>query len=170
MSTPPETPPSPAAPAVDPARPPILVKAQYIKDFSFEVPNAPGVFALLATHQPEIGINLDVEVRPLPDATYEVVLHVKSECRFAETVGFILELTYGGVFLLNVPDDHREPVLLVECPRLIFPFVRQIVADATRDGGFPPVMLTPVDFIALFREKARLMAAESGVPSGVTPS
>ena len=84
---------------------------------------------------------------------FEVVLVIKAECRTGDSVAFILELSYGGVFTLNVPQESLEAVLLVECPRLLFPFARNIVADATRDGGFPPVMIGPVDFMSMYQNR-----------------
>lgn len=141
--------------------PPIVAKAQYIKDLSFEAPAAPGVFALLANRQPDISINLDVQVSPVPDGSFDVALHVKINCKVGDMTGFVLELAYAGLFALNVPEEHRQPVLLIECPRLLFPFVRQIIADVSRDGGFPPLMLAPVDFAGLYHQKLMEQQAAS---------
>ena len=144
------------------AVPPLVVNVQYIKDLSFEVPNAPEVYATLR-NQPAVQINLDVQARALQDGqnVYEVVLAVKAEAREANANGgaegrvvFIAELQFGGVFTLNnVPADAVEPLLLIECPRLLFPFARNILSDVTRDGGFPPVMLQPIDFVGLWQAR-----------------
>jgi len=145
-------------------KPPLAVSAQYIKDLSFEAPNTPAVLGRMQRESPEIGINIDVRAAGLQDGVYEVVLHIKSECKIADAVAFIVELSYGGVFTINVPAEQIQPVLLIECPTLLFPFARNIVADATRDGGFPPLMLGPVDFISMYRnqlQKQQEAAAES---------
>ncbi|AHJ64242.1 Protein translocase subunit secB [Granulibacter bethesdensis] len=143
------------------AGPPLVVNVQYVKDLSFEVPGAPQVFAALRT-QPQVDLNLDVQVRRLEEQAhiYEVVLAIRAEAvervegeEKANTV-FIAELSYGGVFTLNgIPDESIEPVLLVECPRLLFPFARTILATVTREGGFPPVQLQPIDFVALWQAR-----------------
>ena len=146
-------------------QPPLTVNIQYIKDLSFEVPNAPAVYATLRT-QPNVAINLDVQATRIQEGqdVFEVVLQVRAEATEppapdaangagtdARTV-FIAEMSYAGVFTLaNLPPDAVEPVLLVECPRLLFPYARNILADVTRDGGFPPVLLQPIDFVALWQ-------------------
>lgn len=145
-----------AADTAEPAAPPPLVVAgQYIKDLSFEVPGAPAVFGLLQKQQPDIGVNVDVNAHGVQERLYEVVLHVRAECKIGETVAFIAELAYGGLFTVNVPKEHLEPVLLIECPRLLFPFARNIMADMTRDGGFPPLMLGMVDFVGMYQRQAQ---------------
>ena len=133
--------------------PPLMINTQYIKDMSFEAPTMPGVFSLLQKQQPDIGINIDVNVQPLQESVYEVVLNIKAECKVGETVAFIMELSYGGLFSLNVEPEHLQPVLLIECPRMLFPFARHIVSNATRDGGFPPLMVGPVDFVAMYQQQ-----------------
>lgn len=131
--------------------PPIVINAQYIKDLSFEAPLAPGIFSALQTHQPDISVNISVGANPLQDKMFEVVLEINAECKIEQKVGFIIELDYAGTFTLNIPDEHLQPVLMIECPRLLFPFARNILADVSRDGGFPPVMLGPVDFTSMFQ-------------------
>ena len=154
------TPASPAAPAV----PPLVVNIQYVKDLSFEVPGAPQIFTTLRA-QPSVAINLDVQARRVQDGqpVFEVSLVIRAEASDpgAPTNGgvqptpvFVAELTYAGVFTLNgLPDNAVEPVLLVECPRILFPFARNILSDVTRDGGFPPVLLQPIDFVALWQSR-----------------
>jgi preprotein translocase subunit SecB len=148
-------------------QPPLVVNVQYIKDLSFEVPNAPDIYATLRS-QPQVSINLDVQARALQEGqnVYEVVLAVKAEAREPVQNGgegrpvFIAELQYAGVFTLNgVPADSVEPLLLIECPRLLFPFARAIISDVTREGGFPPVLLQPIDFVGLWQSRRQAAAA-----------
>lgn len=151
-----------------PPNPPLVVNLQFIKDLSFEVPNAPQLFAQMRD-APRVDIALDVQARPLaePGATpgnvFEVTLQIRADAQGqGATEGqtcFIAELAYCGVFTLNVPQEAIEPVLLVECPRLLFPFARNILADVTRDGGFPPVMLAPIDFVALWEQRRNAATA-----------
>ncbi len=132
---------------------PIAINAQYIKDLSFEAPATPGIFTQLQSSSPDVSINVNVNAQPLQENVFEVQLHIRGECSIGDTTAFMTELVYGGVFTLNVPQEHLQAVLLIECPRLLFPFARNIVADATRDGGFPPLMLAPVDFVAMFQQQ-----------------
>ncbi len=144
------------------AAPPLVVNGQFIKDLSFEAPNAPAIFGVLQKTQPDVSINVDVNARPLQDNMFEVDLHVRSECKAEDSTAFIIELVYAGIFTLNVPDEHRELVLLVECPRILFPFSRAIVADVTRDGGFPPLMLSMIDFMSMYQRNKQDTAAPVG--------
>ena len=142
----------------------LTVLGHYIKDFSFENPNAPRALTPNA-QQPSIKINIGVEASPLSESDVEVTLRLEGK---AEVQGFVLfgfELLYAGVFrILNVPQESLQPMVMIECPRLLFPFAREIVATATRNGGFPPLMLEPVDFAALYRDR---MAA--GQPAASPP-
>ena len=133
----------------------LVVNAQYIKDLSFEAPTAPGIFSMLQKQPPELKINVNVNAQPMQDKVFEVELHIKAECKSGETVAFILELVYGGLFTINVPEENLRPMLLIECPRLMFPFARNILADCSRDGGFPPLMLGPVDFVRMYQEQVK---------------
>jgi preprotein translocase subunit SecB len=155
------------------AGPPLVVNIQFVKDLSFEVPGAPEIFSSLRT-QPNVQINLDVQARRITEGqnVFEVVLVTRAEATEAPAAEgqppgkpvFIAELSYAGIFTLNnIPENSIEPVLLIECPRLLFPYARNILADVTRDGGFPPVLLQPIDFVALWQ--ARKQAA---VPTTVT--
>ena len=135
------------------SEPPISINAQYIKDLSFEAPSAPNIFKKMQNEVPEMGINVNVWANLLKDNTFETVLGIKAECTIKDDVAFVLELEYAGVFTINVPDEHTQFVLLVECPRLLFPFARNIIADISRDGGFQPVMLSPLDFGAMFQAR-----------------
>ncbi len=148
-------------------QPPLIVNAQYIKDLSFEAPNTPNVFTQMQQGQPDITVNVDVQARALEAPIYEVVLNVRADCKAADTQAFLVELSYGGVFTLNVPQENVHPVLLIECPRLLFPFARQIVSNATVSGGFLPLMLGPIDFVALYQrqmEEAQVAPAATPTP------
>jgi preprotein translocase subunit SecB len=134
------------------APPQLNVLAQYIKDFSFENPNAPR--ALQAQQQsPAINIQINVAAQPIgPDVEVELKLEGRAEVQ--GNVLFNFELTYGGVFRIqNVPQESVNAIVMIECPRLLFPFAREIIATATRNGGFPPLMIDPIDFVALYRQK-----------------
>ncbi|MCB2102757.1 MAG: protein-export chaperone SecB [Rhodobacterales bacterium] len=152
------------------AGPPVAILAQYIKDMSFEAPSAPGIFAQMQQEQPDISVGLDVNANRQQDGTFEVVLQANVSCKAGVATAFLMELTYGGLFRVNVPDEHLQAILLIECPRLLFPFVRAIIADSTRDGGFPPLMLAPVDFVAMFQNKMQEMAAAQAQAQGAAPS
>ena len=142
---------------------PITIHTQYIKDLSFENPNAPESVAL--QQQPKINIDVDVEARTTQDQKlHEVTVKIKVKADVADKVAFIAELQYGAVVTLNVADEHRLPVLLIEVPRMLFPYVRKIISDLTADGGFPPLMMQQIDFADLFRKKfAKQM---EGQPAG----
>ena len=142
----------PVASAENPL-PPLIINGQFIKDLSFEAPNAPDVFSLLQNEMPSIDINVDVLANPKGDKLYEVVLTAKAEAKIKEQIVYICEVEYGGLFTVNVADEHIGPVLLIECPLIIFRFLRRIVADLTGDGGFAPLMLAPIDFAALFQQR-----------------
>jgi preprotein translocase subunit SecB len=133
--------------------PQLNVLAQYIKDLSFENPNAPR--SLQSTQQqPEIKVQINVAANPLADTDYEVVLTIEGKAESGSNVLFSFELTFAGVFRIqNVPQESIHPVLMIECPRLLFPFAREIIANAVRNGGFPPLLLDPVDFVGLYRQR-----------------
>ena len=140
--------------------PPLVVNIQYIKDLSFEVPGAPAIFTTLRA-APRVDINLDVQARRVTEGqeVFEVTLQIRAEAhdpnaQAGESRVFLAELAYAGVFTLNgLPAETVEPVLLVECPRILFPFARNILADVTRDGGFPPVLVQPIDFLQLWQSR-----------------
>lgn len=142
--------------------------AQYVKDFSFENPRAP-MSLQGQKQQPEISIAVNVNATPMGETDYEVSLKIEANAKTGEDVLFNVELLYAGVFkVTGVPKENIHPVILIECPRLLFPFARQIVAEGTRDGGFPPLMIDPVDFTALYRQRiaeAQAEAAESKTKS-----
>jgi preprotein translocase subunit SecB len=135
--------------------PQLNVLAQYIKDFSFENPNAPRSLAP-SQEQPRINIQINIGVGQLAATDYEIALKLegKSESPDGATVLFAFDLTYAGVFRIqNVPQEQIHPVVMIECPRLLFPFAREIVANSVRAGGFPPLMLDPIDFVALYQQR-----------------
>lgn len=143
-----------AAPASTAARPQTLsVLAQYVKDLSFESPGAPQ--SLRGRDKaPGIAINVNVGANPLSDKEYDVALTLNAKATVEDEVLFNAELLYGGVFRIEgFPQEHMLPLLFIECPRLLFPFARQIIADATRNGGFPPLLLDPIDFGQMFQRK-----------------
>lgn len=149
------------------AMPQIGVLAQYVKDFSFENPNAPRSMAP-STQQPAISIQIGVDAAPMLGSDVEVTLRLEGKAESQGMLLFGFELLYCGVFRIqNVPPDSLQPVVLIECPRLLFPFAREIVAAATRNGGFPPLLLEPVDFVALYRQR---MAATQPAPAPLNPS
>lgn len=135
------------------ASPSLNILAQYIKDLSFENPGAPR--SLQARDKaPSININVNVNANPLSDNDFDVVLSLSAEARDDDKIVFAAELVYGGVFrITGFPQEHMLPVLFIECPRLLFPFARQIIADATRNGGFPPLMIDPIDFAQMFAQR-----------------
>ena len=131
----------------------LSVLAQYIKDFSFENPNAPQ--SLTGSQQPpQINIQINVSANPLSETDIEVQLKLEGKANNGDNVLFSFELDFAGVFRIqNVPQESLNAVVLIECPRLLFPFAREIIATAVRNGGFPPLLLDPVDFVALYRQK-----------------
>ena len=134
--------------------PSLVINAQYLRDLSFENPRAPESL-LQQSAAPEVGIDVDVKARQLGDETFEVVLVLKVQARVSGEVAFLVELDYGGVVTIRgVPQDVVAALVLIETPRLLFPFARAIVADATREGGFPPLLINPIDFTELQRRKA----------------
>ena len=148
--------------------PAIAVRAQYVKDLSFENPHAPA--SLMPSGQPRIDVSVNVDARPAGD-DFEVALRIRADARIDERVAFVLELEYAGLFdLARVPEEHRHAVCLIEAPRLLFPFARQIAAEATRSGGFPPMYLDPIDFLALYqRHLSQARAAGDGSGNGGPP-
>ena len=134
------------------APPGLFINAQYLKDLSFENPNP--LEAYKSDEKPEIKVSVNTVVKKLPDKAFEVTLDIKTEGKKKDKLSFIAEVSYAGIFTLNqVPPEHEKPLLLIEAPRMLFPFARYILADVTRDGGYPPLMLNPIDFAALYRKQ-----------------
>jgi preprotein translocase subunit SecB len=141
--------------------------SQYVKDYSFENPNAPAVYQQQS--QPRIDVGFNIGANKLGEDVHEVALKVDIRADFEDgQVGFVIDLTYAGLFgLRNIPDEHLQPFLLGEAPRLLFPFARRLIADAVRDGGFPPLLLDPIDFNALYQQQVQQgQALAEGEPAG----
>jgi preprotein translocase subunit SecB len=135
------------------AGPSLTILAQYTKDLSFENPGAPRSLQA-RENAPDININVNVNANPLSESDFDVVLTLNAEAKDGERVLFHTELVYGGVFrVVGFPQEHMLPLLFIECPRLLFPFARQIIADITRNGGFPPLMIDPIDFAQMFSQR-----------------
>jgi preprotein translocase subunit SecB len=135
-------------------QPSMNILGQYLKDLSFENPNAPASLAI-QDGQPEINISVNVNAKNLAPTDFEVELHIEAQATHEGNAVFAAELLYAGIFRLeNIPEEAMHPIILVECPRMIFPFARQILADATQKGGFPPLMLDPIDFAGMYEQRA----------------
>lgn len=144
-----------------PAQPSLSVLAQYLKDLSFESPRAPSAFQ--QSESPKMEVNVDIKGQGLSPNQYEVELSVSAKAMRENEPVFIVEAVYAGVFeIRNLPKEQLEPAMLIECPRLLFPFMRQIVADATRNGNFPPLMLEPIDFAGIYMANRQRAAAGQG--------
>lgn len=145
--------------------PQIAVLAQFVKDLSFE---NPGVGQPASQAKPAIQVGIDVQVRPVGPEQFEVGLRAMIDAKAGETPIYVVELVYAGVFALkNLPAEQQNPFLLIEAPRMLFPFARRIIADVTRDGGYQPLMLDPIDFSALYRAQLeRHRAAQASGQQG----
>ncbi|WP_294352451.1 protein-export chaperone SecB [uncultured Sphingomonas sp.] len=135
--------------------------SQYVKDLSFENPNAPAIYQ--NETPPEINVQFDIGANQVGEEVHEVVLKIEVKATSNGQTAFITELSYAGLFgLRNIPAEHVQPFLLGEGPRLLFPFARRVVSDAIRDGGFPPLVLEPIDFNALFLQQAQQQGIQFG--------
>jgi len=151
----------------DAAPPKMNILAQYVRDLSFEnILAQKGVDGGL---NPEIQVNVNIDAKKrTTDKQFDVIvkLRVDSKSKNTNNVLFVLELDYGGVFQIeNIPDDQLHPYLLIECPRMLFPFLRRIVSDITRDGGFPPLNLENIDFLKLYRQEIERRKQEDEKPT-----
>jgi preprotein translocase subunit SecB len=127
------------------------IKGQYIKDLSFENPRAPASLVAMQDAPPRIDLNVDIKVDRVQETFYETALHISARATGAQGTLFLTDLVYAGLFeLVNIPEDRIEPILFVDCPFVLYPFARRVIADVTRDGGFPPLMLEPIDFQSLY--------------------
>jgi preprotein translocase subunit SecB len=130
----------------------IIINTQYVKDLSFENPKAP--YGLLVEEQPKVNISLDVAARALQGNMFEVMLSIECKSKVNDELLYLLELHYGGVFTLETEDPkEREMTLLIHCPAILFPYARRVISDVTRDGGFQPLSIDPIDFIGLYSQK-----------------
>jgi preprotein translocase subunit SecB len=152
--------------AATPPQPRLQVLTQYVRDLSFEniaaqkgVPDAPDA-------KPDVKVQVNLDAQPKQGDRFEVALKLNIDSKIGEAQVFILELDYAGLFLIqNVPQDQLHALLMIECPRLIFPYVRRIVGDVSRDGGFPPLNLEQIDFLALYRAEIARRQAEAKSPA-----
>jgi preprotein translocase subunit SecB len=154
-----------ASPQPSPAQ--MIVNGQFIKDLSYENPN---ILKMMqpSGQQPEVGIDLGVNVQGVTDESYEVTLQIKVETKRDGMAGFIVELTYAGLFTLRGwQADQVEPLLFIEAPKLLFPFARMIISNLTRDGGYPPLNLNPIDFAQLYRRRLQQQQASGGGSTAV---
>lgn len=156
---------APAAKAetpVDPSKAPSLkIVGQYVRDLSFENPGAPAS-VVSPGGSPSFGVNINVQVKKQADDIYAVELTTNAKAERENELLFNIELVYGGLFrIANVPDNQLPPLLMIECPRLIFPFARQVMANVTQAGGFPPLLMEPVDFVSIYQQNLESMAKES---------
>ena len=143
----------PQAPVGAQALPQLNIISQYIKNFSFRSPDAPRSLAPDQV-QPAIQIQVNVGVQQFAETEYEISLKLDGKAERAGTLLFAFDLTFAGLFRArNMPKDSMQSILRIECPRLLFPFAREIVANAVRNGGFPPLLLGPVDFVALYQRQ-----------------
>jgi len=135
--------------------PPLLIKAQYVKDQSFENPNAPEVFAMIQEEAPKLEINIDVTPTHITGQTYEVVLSIRADAKMEQTSAFVAELDFAGLVVLaqGLSEEQSQHLLMIETPRHLFPFSRAILASTTRDGGFPPLVVNPIDFSDLYQKR-----------------
>jgi preprotein translocase subunit SecB len=149
------------------AAPSIRILAQFIRDLSFENPRAPDSLRQAGT-QPSIDMQVEMNARGRPDGLFEVDLKLAANATRENEVNFAVELLYGGLFeLAGVPENQLEVVLLVECPRFLFPFARRIIADMTSEGGFPPFLIEPIDFAGVYAaQRAQAEQGGAGAPNG----
>lgn len=138
--------------AEEAAQPPLTINTQYVKDHSFENPNAPAIYGTMRSEKPDLNVSVEVTPRQLQDRVYEVVLGLKASAKIGEATAFLAELEYAAVVSLapGLSEEQRERLVMIEVPRHLFPFARAILADDTRDGGFPPLMMSPIDFAQLY--------------------
>ena len=133
-------------------QPPVVVRHQYIKDLSLEIPHAPEIFKE-NQGEPAIKINVDIKANHLEENFFNVELVFNLEGDIKDKKLFILEMTYCGVAVLNVPKEHIEPVLMIEIPHLLFPYARHAISTIMGNGGLPPLMLNPIDFVGMYQAK-----------------
>ncbi len=140
--------------------PQLRILTQYVKDLSFENPNAP--VSLQGGAAPAIDLQIGVNIDPVQDGLWEVSLPITITAKRDEDVLFLIELLYCGLFALeNIPAEGMEPMLHIECPRLLFPFARRIISGLTQDGGFPALPLDPIDFASVYRARLEQLAAQT---------
>ncbi len=143
-------------------QPQISIVSQYVRDLSFE--NVAAQNQTQTQEKPDIKVAVNLDAQPRGEDRYEVKLKLSATSKAGEHTMFIAELDYAGIFTVkNVPQEHLHPLLLIECPRQLFPFARRIIADVTRDGGYPPLMLDMVDFVGIYRQELARRQAQQPV-------
>ena len=148
--------------------PQVSILAQYVKDLSVENPSSPQVFSWQV--QPSLDVQFNIAVNPAGENVHEVILKIEISARSENGPHFIVDLSYGGLFgLRNLPDEALQPFILIEAPRLLFPFARQIIAEAIANTGFPPLLLDPIDFAAAYVAQLQAQQSEETAPDGGTP-
>ena len=154
----------PGAPISDPAMPQLNVLGQYIKDFSFENPNAPR--SLQPGQSPSVNLQINVSANAMSGNDVEVELKLEGKAEAGGTVMFSFDLVFAGMFRIqNVPQESMHPLIMIECPRLLFPFAREIVASVVRSGGFPQFLIEPIDFVALYRQRVEQTMTQPPAPA-----
>ena len=150
------------------AETPLTVSAQYVKDISFENPS-PLSNIMGNAENPSISIQINAQAHNITERTFEVSLHIQVDAKRKEGSVFLLELDYAGAFTIGkeVPEEYLRPILMIECPRILFPFARNVVATTIQEGGYPALFLTPVDFVALYQQQ---VAQEKAQSSNTTPA
>lgn len=139
------------------------IEKLYVKDLSVEVPNAPAIF--LEQDAPQIDVQLNTNATALGDGAFEVVLTVTVSSKIGDKTVFLVEVGQAGVFrIMNIPDDQLEPIIAIACPNLLYPYAREVISDASTRAGFPPVVLQPVNFEAMYMARQEQMA---GAPTEV---
>jgi preprotein translocase subunit SecB len=140
--------------------------AQYVKDLSFENPNAPAIYQ--QSQPPQIDVQFNIATNRVGEDTHEIVLKIDVRADVEGQVAFVVDFSFAGLFgMRNVPAEHVQPFLLGEAPRLLFPFARRVLADAVRDGGFPPLLLDPIDFNSLYLQQVAAAQAQGVDPAGI---
>ena len=148
--------------------PQIGIIGQYIKDLSFENPTPAQTLQKLAKEQPAMDINVNLNARGVGEDVFEVDLKITATAKAGEETAFVTELVYSGLFAAkNLPENTLQPFLMIEAPRMLFPFARRIIADVTRDGGFPPLMLEPIDFATLYQQQMQAAQQQAGATDDV---
>jgi preprotein translocase subunit SecB len=140
---------------------PVIVQGQYLRDLSFESPNAPESLQMM-TGQPDINVEINVKPKKVGDHDYEVTLYMRVTAEEGGKNIFIVECDYAGLFTLSegIPVEAIDPIVAIEAPRLLFPFTRNIIADAIREGGFPPLLIQPIDFVSLYEQQIGAVGSE----------
>ena len=144
----------------------LAINGQYIKDLSFEAPHTPEIYNELQAEMPEIKVDIDVGAEAKAENLFEVMIKCRAEARIEDKLVYLTEIEYAGLFTINVEPEALGPVLLIECPLILFPFMRRIISDLTSDGGFAPLMLSPIDFAALYQQRMMQAEAEAEAEDG----